>query len=217
MFCVQCGQARVEGRFCPACGAEQPVVAAQDLAVGLGHLRRGRIDEAERRLRAAVAAEPANARAHLALGVALLTKRQATAAEASLREAAALAPDLAEAHAYLGIALLDQYRVSDATAALDDALRQGRDSFIVRLKRGECLARLGMSPQAIVELEEAVRLAPMGDEGAQARALLARVRQRGAGSFVRRAEPPRLPDWGWLKARLGVASRAVGEAAASKD
>jgi Flp pilus assembly protein TadD len=89
----------------------------------------GRLDEAEKLCREAVALDPSDAQVHLHLGTVLGAAGRHAEAEAIFRDAIRLAPEISEAHYNLGTALTAQSRHADAAAAFQqaqrlDALRQ---------------------------------------------------------------------------------------------
>lgn len=99
------------------------------------------------------------------------------------------------AWAYLGRLRMLRLDVEGAREALERALHQAPDHFVVRLERGAFFLRLGFYPEAIAELEMAMRSAPEGMAREHVYRLLQRAWERGRGSFVRRAVLPDLRSW----------------------
>ncbi len=122
---------------------------------------------------------------------------QVEAAEAILRQVAEADGGTVGglAWAYLGRIRMLHFDVEAAQAALDRALQQAPQHFVVRLERGVFFMRLGLYPQAIPELEAALRRAPNRLSRMHVDRLLQRAVERSRGSFVRRAL---LPNLSWL-------------------
>ncbi|WP_376788633.1 tetratricopeptide repeat protein [Thermoflexus sp.] len=99
------------------------------------------------------------------------------------------------AWAYLGRLRMLRFDVEGAREALERALHQASDHFVVRLERGAFFLRLGFYPEAMVELEAALRSAPEGVAREHIYRLLQRAWEQGKGSFVRRAVLPDLRRW----------------------
>ncbi|HEY4380125.1 MAG TPA: hypothetical protein VGN01_07245 [Acidobacteriaceae bacterium] len=97
-----------------------------------------------------------------------------------LRLAAAAVPEIVELRVLLGMALCVDLKVQDGMEALHQAVETAPDSFLARLKLGELLMRLRICDQAVVETQEAARLAanPVQSELARRQAATLRTMMR---------------------------------------
>lgn len=159
-FCTACGTPRVaEGRFCGGCGH----AFASDAA---GDADQARVDAP---LRAA--------QVHLSAG-------DAPGAAVVLRAAIEQRPHWAEALALLGVAELRQYHLAVAWALLDRAIHLAPDSIFVRLRLAEYWLALGVTPRAVMEIEQAL-LAADDEQAGYLRAYLRRIAVMSKGAFSR--------------------------------
>ena len=104
------------------------------------------------------------------------------------------------AWAYLGALLLERAAIDEAEEAFDQALIYGPEEFLVRLKRGEAMLRLGRIFDALDELTKAVMLdAPEKPTATYARNLLNATRAQASRSAPRVVgkihRPRRLVRW----------------------
>ena len=89
-----------------------------------------------------------------------------------------------------------EQRIEEMAAALDEAVEADSSHPVVRLRRAEYFARLGLYAQAKDELKTARRLLPSGDLRAQlyCHELSRWIDDRARLSFVRHPALPRLPS-----------------------
>jgi len=150
--------ARAEGRF-DAAIAKGGVAARGDVAAILR--RNGRDAEAEKQLRAWIAAAPADSEARLALGALLDRKGRHAEAEVELREAIRLDPGSAEALNYLGYSLADRgERLDEALALIQSALKIDPWNGAYLDSLGWAYMKLGRVADARDPLERAAREFP---------------------------------------------------------
>jgi tetratricopeptide (TPR) repeat protein len=100
--------------------------------LGVIHWQQGEIDQAERALRAALAAQPGHADAHYTLGAVLGARRDVKGAVASLRRAIELRPDLWSARYTLARILRESGDEAAARAHLAEAERLRRRAQLER-------------------------------------------------------------------------------------
>src|SRR5260370_28528227 len=112
----------------PRQAGTSPTVA-QTVQQALAFHRQGRLPEAERLYRAALAKQPRAFDALHFLGVLKLQQGDAGEALALLRAAAEAKPDAAEVHPSLGAALAALERHEEALAISDGILRAGPDAI----------------------------------------------------------------------------------------
>ncbi|MGI8553198.1 MAG: tetratricopeptide repeat protein [Dehalococcoidia bacterium] len=188
-FCARCGNA------VPPDGADLPLSSVIAQASAL--LSRGEVDRVIALLEPhALASEPAT-QATFALGAAYLQRGRYADALPLLVQTVERNPVHAQAQSYLGMAFLHTYQPAEARAALAEALRLAPDDFVVNLKYGEMLLRLGYYWESIPPLERALA-APSTDGNSLefARRLLLHARQKAPNTFTRPAHPfPPLPAW----------------------
>jgi hypothetical protein len=141
--------------------------------LGVGHLRAGRLAEAEAELREAVAQRPNFALGHCNLGAVLERQDLAAEAEAEYETALRLSPRLAEAHHNLGRLVGMQGRTALAIEHLEAALRASPEYVDAHLDLGVALLHENRRAEAIAHLERAVELRPDYED---ARRALARAR-----------------------------------------
>lgn len=110
-------------------------------------------------LRRAVALAQWNGLARYFLGKALASSGQEKEATLTLKDATRLRPGLVEAWHLLACALSDQGAYADAVHAWQHVARAAPDGEVY-WQLGYCLAVVGREREAIVALEEAVRLQP---------------------------------------------------------
>lgn len=157
-----------------------------------------RLDEAEPCLRAAVQLRPDLAPAHASLGELLLRRGAREDAEASYQAAARLNPRDAAVHAGLGRLFRERGDVPAARAAFADAVRLEASSFEVRNDLAACLIEEGRSDEAVLHLQEVLRLRPgyapaLGNLGTLARDGLYRFRPEDAAQVRALLADPSLP------------------------
>lgn len=176
---------------CSACGR---VVATDGADLPLGDvlieasrlLTEGEVDRAITLIEPHAHAREPEPRAVFALGTAYLQRGRYADALPLLAFAVEHDPHHAHAHAYLGMAYLHTYQPVEARAALDEALALAPDDFVVNLKYGELLARLGYFRESISSLDRALAVpSPDAASLAFARRLQLYARQRAVNTFTR--------------------------------
>lgn len=137
-------------------GHKPPSRAVKEFRRSVEARDKGRPEEAERRLRAAIAVDPAFLEAHNNLGTLLLERGRLGEAEAELRLASTLDPNSPIVLANLGVVLLHLGRVPEAENAARAAHRIDPSSIRAQYVLGLALARLGRNPdEAVHYLERA--------------------------------------------------------------
>ena len=146
---------------------------------------------------------------HLTLAVAHLRRQENEPAIEHLKKSLEYRP-APVTHAYLGAALLDEYQVAAAREHLDRAVELGPEEMLVYLKYGEFNYKLGFYPQAVENLEKAVRLqAPNEATARYLVALLEKARKHNRNVIVRAPVSWKGPGLGRLFSRL-AGGRAKG-------
>lgn len=180
-FCPDCGfQLWSQWGFCPRCGR-----SLDDLHLSLWQQVDG------------IAAPPVAARSPAAEeALALLRSGLALEGEARLRASLHEAPADVELRLLLAETLVQRFEIQEAGALLDEATALAPGEFLVRLRRGEFLARLGRYTDALLDLEVAKGLAAPDFASMLYCTQLRRwVAERAASSFVRQATLPKPPGW----------------------
>lgn len=207
------------------------------LRAGLGHLRCGDFDAAERSFERAHRLAPERAEVCCALGRERLRRGRLDEAEALLRASVAAAPTLATAAASLARCLglhghppHDQgARLAEAAAVLDRAERARGPSSTFDVVRGELALEAGDHEAALGHAELALARADADDVAASAvRVLVARVEnQRGVAltdagdadaalfAFKRAADLD--PSWSAPHCNMGSAFLALGRAERARE
>ena len=133
---------------------------AQTVQQALALRRQGRLAEAERLYRAALAAQPRQFEALHFLGVLKLQQGDAREALALLRAAAEAKPDAAELHPSLGAALAALGRHEEALAVYDGILRARPDDIDAGYNRGVVLSHLGRHAEALASYDRVLAMRP---------------------------------------------------------
>lgn len=120
----------------------------------------GRLPDAVREYRAAVALDPNHATAHNNLGVVLTELGQISEAVRHYEAAIRAEPGLADAHFNLANALRAENRYGDAATHYRDALRLEPGFAPGHNNLGELMAAEGRMREAIASFEQAIKLAP---------------------------------------------------------
>ncbi len=183
--------------------------------------RRGRTDEAEAALGAAVAAsratiglKPDSADGHNILGAALKGQGKLEEAIAEYREALRLKPDSAGAHNNLGSALRDQGKLEEAVAAYREALRLKPDYADAHNNLGLALADQGKPAEAVAAYREALRLKPDYADAHNNLGVALADQGKPAEAVAAYREALRLkPDYADAHNNLGVARAIQGKPA----
>lgn len=127
---------------------------------GIVAAQTGRMDEAARRLGAAVGARPIDAGAHNNYGNVLLALGRAGEALTSFTEALRLAPGHAQAHNNCGNALRELGKWSDALASYERAVALHPQVALAHNNRGLALHHLERFSDALASYDRALELAP---------------------------------------------------------
>jgi len=132
------------------------------LLYGLGGALRdqGRLADAARAYRQALALEPDYVAAHINLATVLLTLGETGAGLQHLRAAVRLDADAAGAHYNLGLVLASHGRLEEAARHYREALRSVPDYAEAHANLGQVLAVRGELDDAVRSLREALRLLP---------------------------------------------------------
>ena len=205
-YCHRCGAPLLPAAaFCHTCGEAVPASARDETHVtpharAAALARIGHLDQAIAAYGDIIAHEPTDAAAYVALAALRIAGQRAEEAEGLLRDALALDPRCAVAWAYFGALLLERAAVTESEEAFAHALAYGPDEFLVRLKRGEAMLRLGRTFDALDELTHAALLdAPDKRTAVYARNLLNATRAQAARSAPRfigtHHQPRRLVRW----------------------
>ena len=206
IYCHHCGAPLLTAAaFCHTCGVAIPADTRDERHVtphvhAAALARIGHLDQAIAAYDDIIAHEPTDAVAYVALATLRIATRNAEEAEALLRDALALDARCAVAWAYLGALLLERAAVRESEDAFMHALTHGPTEFLVRLKRGEAMLRLGCIFDALAELTQAVLLdAPDKRAAVYARNLLNATHAQAARSAPRlvgtHRHPRRLVRW----------------------
>jgi uncharacterized protein (TIGR02466 family) len=147
-------------------------------------LGRGELGEAEKRIRAVLAAtKNRSVPAWVMLGTVLREQRRAGDAEAAFRRAISMAPRDIYAHHNLGALLSAQDRPEDALAALNRAQSLGLNAHELHVNRGRTLMQLYRLDDAEKAYAKAASIEP---RDAKSQAMLAQLRfMRGDAEFAR--------------------------------
>lgn len=120
----------------------------------------GRLPEAIKHYKAALAIRPDSVEAHSDLGNALAQTGQLQAAAAEYQTALRLAPDSAIPHNNLGNAFFRMGRLEEAIEQYKTAVRLKPDYADAHNNLGAALASLGRTQEAIAEFQAALRIQP---------------------------------------------------------
>ncbi len=131
----------------------------QMLAVAMGHLRAGRLLDAERLLRSACEAAPRDARAFHVAGVVAHQLKRADAA-ALLERAVTIEPRLAEAHNDRGVVLAANGMFSEALTSFEMAVELKPDDVEARNNLARALQSVGRAGEAAPQLERVLKASP---------------------------------------------------------
>jgi tetratricopeptide (TPR) repeat protein len=139
-------------------------------------IRKERFDEADVELRRAVALNPDLVDGHFLLGGIQMQRKSYATAERSYLRAIALKPTYGVAHYNLGECRLKQGNKPGAVSAFRDAVRSRPDLAAAHLELGALLLDDGQFEEAVLHLDQAVRL---DGKNERARKLLAQARAKG--------------------------------------
>jgi Tfp pilus assembly protein PilF len=150
-----------------------------------------------------------------ALAAAYLQRGRYADALPLLQEAGAASPEDGRIKAYLAMAYLHTYSVASAREAMDRAVALSPDDFVVGMKHGELLVRLGYYRESLPVLEHA--LATQAPDRASldfARRLQLLARQRAPNTFSRPVNP--LPGSAFGRRWRSIFARSSAPAAAER-
>lgn len=125
----------------------------------------GNLPEAERKMKAAVAADPHDAKLHDDLGSIEAQQRLWPTAAAEFGEAVKIDPGMAAAHLHLALAQQAQ-GLPGSMAELQEAQRLAPDNPLVLLELGKAMAAAGEDAQAIPLLRQVVAAEPKSSDAA---------------------------------------------------
>ncbi len=148
------------GTFAVSTAASQLALASRHYNQGNKLLAKGKLAEAERAYRQAVALAPSDAQAWSNLGLTLWKLNRLADAEACLKRAITLKPDLAEARNNLGGVLEALGRFEDAGNQYRIAIDSDPKQAQPHCNLGAILHRLGKFEEAKVEYARALTLKP---------------------------------------------------------
>lgn len=186
-FCSRCGEPA------PADGADMSLSGAMTYASRL--LGQGEVDQAIALLEPHALMDDSTPLARFALGAAYLQRGRYVDALPLLASSVDDDPSNARAHAYLAMAYLHTYQPAEAREAMAAACALAPEDFVVNLKHGELLVRLGYYRESIEPLEQALSVtAPDAATLDFTRRLLLFARQKAPNTFSRPVNRfPRLP------------------------
>jgi tetratricopeptide (TPR) repeat protein len=177
-FCSRCGEAA------PVSGADLPL--SNVVALASRKLVDGEVDQAIELLEPHALMEDPEPGACFALAAAYMQRGRYSDALPLLLDVVSLQDDDARARAYLAMAYLHTYQVAEARESMDLAVQLAPDDFVVNLKHGELLVRLGYFRESIPVLDHALRSrAPDAATLDFARRLLLLARQKAPNTFSR--------------------------------
>ncbi len=128
--------------------------------VGSMEADKGKLEEAIRLYRQALACKPEYPEAHFFLGRALERKGQTAAAMSEYSEALRLRPDFDAAHILVGLLLAKEKKFDQAVVHYQAALKSAPESAPAQSDWGMALMKQGRWQESIAHYEEAVRLDP---------------------------------------------------------
>jgi tetratricopeptide (TPR) repeat protein len=126
--------------------------------VGTEEEGQGKLDDAIRLYRRALACKPIYPEAHFFLGRALEGKGRTAEAMSEYREALRLRPDFEAAHVMVGLRLAGEKRYDEAVAHYQAALKANPESAAAQSDWGMALIKQGRWQESIAHYEEALRL-----------------------------------------------------------
>ncbi len=130
------------------------------LQEGLSHHQAGRLDQAERLYRQALASDPRDANVHFLLGMIELARANLVAALEHIKTAIEFNPACAEFHRHLGDAHLMSGQIALAEEAYRQAIRLDPRMAAAHNQLAAALRLIGNSAQAEASCREAIRLDP---------------------------------------------------------
>ncbi|AOS43181.1 TPR repeat-containing protein YrrB [Lacunisphaera limnophila] len=144
--------------------AKRPANARAHHNLGLAEQARGRLDEAERHLRAAIALAPGSPEPLYNLALVLTRQERRDEAIATYREALRVGPDHAATHNNLANLLRAAGQAEEAGRLYAEAVRLQPGFAGARNSYGNWLIDANRPAEALVQLEEAIRLQPEAAE-----------------------------------------------------
>jgi len=152
--------------------------------------RPGRYEEAEARVREAIALRPDRPGAYENLGAILLAQGRQAEAEVAFRQAVRLRPEHGPYRNNLGVALANQGRDAEAEVEFREATRLSARLVDAPANLAVLLSRQGRHDESVVALRQALAIDPTSrrTRGALARALRSRASQLAAQGQANAAE-----------------------------
>jgi len=144
---------------------ERALAGKQDLTYALLNAAQaasklGRLADAERYYRRAIAADPKSPDAHNGLGLALAQQNQPSEAEASLREAIRLKPDFSPAWNNLGVLYLMAGRREQAIRTLEEGIQSAPADDLLYLNLGRAYLQTGNREAALAAMRRLLAQKP---------------------------------------------------------
>ena len=139
------------------------IEAIELLSSGLGALRFGRFEDAERELKRFILDNPTNCLAISSLGNALVWQQKWSEAETAFRECVRLEPEAPDELRKLGLVLLQLRKYGEAEKVFRSAAALKPDDSAITFQLGVALGILQRYDESLEELDKAARLNP--DDG----------------------------------------------------
>ncbi len=140
--------------------AKNPDAAEAHYNIGVGLVRKGRLEEGIEQWEKQLQAEPNNVEVRYNLGIVLAQAGRTQEAMEQWKQALRLKPDLAEAHFNLGVALAGLGRVKEAIGHWEQALQIRSDYAEAHYNLGVASEQTGNVRGAIQHYQQALRFNP---------------------------------------------------------
>src|SRR5579863_1612495 len=169
-----------------------PSSARVNFLLGYLAFQQQNFDQAQTYLSTSAKLDPQDVQALNLLGRLHLVRKDYAAAQATLEQAVAADPESWMAHNFLADAYLKRSDYQNALTQADIAIDKGRSGAgAAQIVRGEALADLGRSQEAIETLQTYLQSAPDSPSAPQVRQLIATLEQRVSGTMSAANEPAR--------------------------
>lgn len=157
--------------------SSDPDFAPGFLLLGAAYMQTGAFKEAQASFESAAKADPGNAVAFIGIGAALNEQRRWAEAQKPLQRGLDLKPDSAEAHYEMarGLCALNNWQAAEPHAAQAIDLNSSYPEPHVLM--GNIFLRNGNGLGALAEYREYLRLAPQGDQAAEVKKIVARIKK----------------------------------------
>ena len=147
--------------------------------LGLLYMRAGKLDDALKEYKAAIALLPDDPTVQLNYGSALTQKKDFSEAEKQLRRALKKLDKSASGHFYLGVALIGLKNIDDAETQFQQAAKLGGDQMGAAHKYlGGILWQKGDFKHAADELETYLKLSPKAPDAEQIKGTIKQLRSK---------------------------------------